>query len=268
LKEFYRYGYIAPKTDCEVTDGVQSSTCGFDCSTDTKVLNGFMSNMQTKLSTYVPSDMSVDGWYAWYDFVCTGDGGKIFSGDHLESASPHDPSFWVIHPTLERLYHAKMMAGGFEDDSWSSDSVNDFVCDKAECYESDFDAKDYFDECCYGHYESDQLLDFVNGNRDNGIGPTNKETFDDTNPTSTSYAMHYVYADFKWDHCEEDFVGMLSGSGGDMPDEPSLDEPTGYSVPVQQDSSSPDTVTTIRASGKKSLSSSRKDKKSGGKRTR
>lgn len=40
---------------------------------------------------------------AWKDFICTGDGYKVFGGDHLESASPADPSFWVIHPALERM---------------------------------------------------------------------------------------------------------------------------------------------------------------------
>jgi len=268
LKELYRANYISPKTDCTATSlTYEDISCGFTCNEET--YDDMTAELETVISEqYLPPNMQTEDWETWRDFICTGDGYKIFVGDHLESASPSDPSFWPIHPTQERLLQAKFISGAFGDYKWPDDPRAQYVCDKAECYESDFDAKDYFDECCYGHYESDQLLDFVNGNRDNGIGPTNKETFDDTNPTSTSYAMHYVYADFKWDHCEEDFVGMLSGSGGDMPDEPSLDEPTGYSVPVQQDSSSPDTVTTIRASGKKSLSSSRKDKKSGGKRTR
>lgn len=49
-------------------------------------------------------------------------------GDHIESASPADPSFWVIHPTLERLLHAKLLSGGFADESWAVDQTNDFVC--------------------------------------------------------------------------------------------------------------------------------------------
>ena len=38
---------------------------------------------------------------------------QVFVGDHLESATAVDPSFWEIHPTMERLLHAKLMAGGF-----------------------------------------------------------------------------------------------------------------------------------------------------------
>jgi hypothetical protein len=59
-----------------------------------------------------------------YVYVATGG----LSGDHIESASPADPSFWVIHPTLERLLHAKLLSGGFADESWAADQIDDFVC--------------------------------------------------------------------------------------------------------------------------------------------
>ena len=52
----------------------------------------------------------------------------MYAGDHIESASPADPSFWVIHPTLERLLHAKLLSGGFEEERWASDPTGDFVC--------------------------------------------------------------------------------------------------------------------------------------------
>lgn len=41
-------------------------------------------------------------------------------GDQLESASPMDPSFWPIHPTIERLYSLKKLRGYFTDESWPS----------------------------------------------------------------------------------------------------------------------------------------------------
>ena len=198
LKEFYRFGYITPKTDCVVEEDVQSSTCGFDCNGD---MNLFLANLKTKLVSYVPEDMADEGWYAWRNFICTGDGGKIFSGDHLESASPHDPSFWVIHPTLERLLHAKFMAGGFKDTVWPTDAVNEFVCDKAECYNSDTDSLSYGADCCYGHFENDQFLDFLSGNRSLHFGDTNGDIIKKTDPTSTEYSMPYIYDTFTWNHC-------------------------------------------------------------------
>ena len=39
----------------------------------------------------------------------------VLVGDQLESASPVDISFWPIHPTLERLYHWKVLHYGFDD---------------------------------------------------------------------------------------------------------------------------------------------------------
>jgi Common central domain of tyrosinase len=116
LKEFYRYNNIVPRQDCVVEDDFESSTCGFDCLNST--MDNMITNLKAKLTRYVPSDIDDDGWYAWADFVCEGDGAKIFGGDHIESSSPADPSFWVIHPTLERLLHAKLMSGGFDDETW------------------------------------------------------------------------------------------------------------------------------------------------------
>ena len=90
----------------------------------------------------------------WAAFVCSGDGYRIYPGDHIESASPADPSFWsllftlappslhssslssdcrVVHPTLERLFQARLMVGGFDDESWPSDPVTEFVCSGASC---------------------------------------------------------------------------------------------------------------------------------------
>jgi hypothetical protein len=47
-----------------------------------------------------------------------------------------------------------------------------------------YGAKDYYDSCCYGHYENDQLMDFVSGDRDSGMGLTNAEQLQQTDPSS------------------------------------------------------------------------------------
>ena len=206
MKELYRYNYISPNSDCVVEDDIQSSECGFTCGSDTTDMKF---NLKNKISGYVPSDMSEDGWSAWVDFICTGNAHKIFSGDHLESASPADPSFWVIHPTLERLTHAKLMAGGFANEEWATDPINDKVCDKAECYEESFGNKDYYDDCCYGHYEFDKILDFTTGNKSNHWGATNGATMAATDPRKATYSMNYIYDSFSWSHCEEDFQGLM-----------------------------------------------------------
>ena len=62
------------------------------------------------------------------------------------------------------------------------------------------------------HYENDQLLDFVNADKNAGYGPTNGEILEDTDPTSMDYAVRYIYDGFTWDHCDDDFVGLLTGT--------------------------------------------------------
>jgi len=145
----------------------------------------------------------------WVNFICDGgDGGKIYPGDHLESASPADPSFWVIHPTLERLLHFKMMNGGFEADSWVSDQVNDYVCNNANCYDLATNSRSYAESCCYGHYENDRLYNGIIGDKTSFVGQTNAELRTASNPLSKDYSLSYVYDGFTWDHCEEDFEGL------------------------------------------------------------
>lgn len=210
LKELYRSNLIAPKPASECTvesmdyDGI---TCGFDCNEDTSS-NVFEAAMKALISSdWVPSTITNKGWDKWVDFVCTGDGYRVFVGDHLESASPSDPSFWPIHPTQERLLQAKFMAGGFDTSTWATDP--DDVCDKAKCYEADYGDKDYYDECCYGHNQYDQLLDFVNGDKSSGFGPTNHEILKGTNPSTVDYTMPYIYDNFDYDHCSEDFFELM-----------------------------------------------------------
>ena len=208
VKEFYRYDYISPKTDCVVADDIQSSECGFTLNDEMEA--DFMFNLKTKLTGNVPTTMTETGWNAWKDFICGGNGGKIFSGDHLESASPADPSFWVIHPTLERLTQAKLMAGGFSSEKWANDPKSDDVCDKAECYMEKYSSTGYYTECCYGHYEDSKILDFASGNKTNHIGATNLETFRDLDPRRNEYSMSYIYDGFTWDHCtSNDFDGLI-----------------------------------------------------------
>jgi hypothetical protein len=208
MKEFYRYNYISPKKDCTVPQNVDEASCGYTCTNGTA--DSLQSNLKKKIQNEVPSDLDDDDWNTWMDFICNGDGQRIFSGDHLESASPSDPSFWPIHPTLERLAHAKFMAGGFESLDWAFDPVFDYVCDKGSCYEASMGLFGYFDDCCYGHYQYDQMLDAVMGNKSAGFGDTNDFIMKATDPTSEDYSMPYIYETFDWSHCDEDFNELLN----------------------------------------------------------
>jgi len=204
IKELYRGMYIDAPSDCSA-----HGTCEFTCNDalENDMLTALSETMSLK--DYVPESLTSDDWKTWRDFICTGKAHKVFVGDHLESASPADPSFWPIHGTQERLLQLKYISGGFDDFDWPTKaSTKDYVCNHDSCYETDDEGttkKDYYGECCYGHYENDQLLDFVNGEKTSGYGPTNREILDGTDASSASYSMNYIYNDFSWDHCDDDF---------------------------------------------------------------
>ena len=201
MKEFYRSAILLPQSECTDT-----STCVYVCNDARKstllemLQHSIMNSGMEAIPPY--GEMPDEGWDAWTDFICGGDGSKIYAGDHLESASPADPSFWPIHPTLERVFQAKLMAGGFTDsDTWPSDPVTEYVCNKAVCYEEDEQSFGNWDTCCYGHYENDQMLDAPNNDRYSYVGPTNKDVHDGTNPQNPQYSMKYIYDTFTWSHC-------------------------------------------------------------------
>ena len=217
MKELYRGGVMYPRTDCSSgnTLDVDGLSCGFICNDDES--SAWITAFSAfSVKSYVPDSMGDEGWEAWRQFACNGNAYKIFTGDQLESASPIDPTFWPIHPTQERLYHAKMMSGGFEETEWPSELCSakncDWVCNHAKCYDytGENTKKDYYTSCCAGHFEDDQLLDYTTQDRSQGYGPTNAQTFLDIDPTSADYKVSYIYDNFDWDHCSE--------SGGDVKD--------------------------------------------------
>jgi len=215
LKELYRARFLTPKTDCETNSKLSydDTTCGFECSKSDK--DDMITFLQESISIadYLDPEINDDGWEQVRDFWCTGDAWRIFVGDHLESASPKDPSFWPIHPTQDRLWQLKMMAGGFEDTTWPTTAQSaKYLCNHAQCYdyEDEDSEKGYYAGCCAGHYEDDQLFDHTTGDRTKGYGPTNREVLDDSDPTSSHYKLNYIYSHFDYDHCEDDGYAFAS----------------------------------------------------------
>eukprot|EP00595_Chromulina_sp_UTEXLB2642_P002475 CAMPEP_0196764134 /NCGR_PEP_ID=MMETSP1095-20130614/5414_1 /TAXON_ID=96789 ORGANISM="Chromulina nebulosa, Strain UTEXLB2642" /NCGR_SAMPLE_ID=MMETSP1095 /ASSEMBLY_ACC=CAM_ASM_000446 /LENGTH=537 /DNA_ID=CAMNT_0042118849 /DNA_START=559 /DNA_END=2172 /DNA_ORIENTATION=- len=205
MKEFYRLNFLLPKTNCDSSSKDAIESCKFVCNTDkTADMIFALKNILNSDYVTVNPDLTNDQWHEWVSFICDGNGYQIFGGDHLESASASDPSFWSIHPTLERLLHAKYLYGGFTNEDWADSPSNQYVCDKASCYNAELDSFDFFDSCCDGHYADSQLLDPIVGDRKQFIGLTNEQVMKLTTPTSDSYGMSYVYDGFQWDHCLND----------------------------------------------------------------
>lgn len=205
LKDLYRTGYISAYStdDCTVdSDDLGSSDCGITCDDDEK--DDFIAEIKDSLGDYLYNVSDTSGLEAIRHLICHGDGYKVFYGDHLESASAADPSFWPIHPTSERLLQARSFLG------WSSTKWNyeikvpsEYVCERPKCYHEDTDSF-YFDSyCCMGHYENDTMIDFINSDNKNMIsgGRTNRQYITETNPANDNYNMGYIYESFTFPGC-------------------------------------------------------------------
>ena len=110
----------------------------------------------------------------------------VLVGDQLESASPVDISFWPIHPTLERLYHWKVLHYGFDDRAFPDDET-------ASVYGG----------ACAGHRSFDEVHMDVDTLLSEGLEKTvtNAQLLEAFDPKSN--ALPFVYDAFRWDHCEE-----------------------------------------------------------------
>ena len=122
-------------------------------------------------------------------------------GEQLEAASPIDPSFWPIHPALDRLLHWKKIAQPFTDAGWADP-------DDPDATEYCMVVKDIpGEEGCHGHHAFDTTffethhLDATDGSFKHSY-LTNGEIF--ALSELDSYALPYVYDHFVWEHCEEE----------------------------------------------------------------
>ena len=207
VKDLYRANYLTPVTGCDNSDFDSDPNnvdkCGYKCNEDSyDDMLGFIQELFDGKTFLAESTVSTTTAAQIRSFICDGDSYKVAVGAQSESASAADPSFWPIHPTQERLLHAYFMATQTASFTWPTDSTLDYVCDTPSCYVDSKGSKDTYDLCCYGHYETDQLLDFINGDSSAGYGDTNHQILMDTNPLLNSYSMPYVYDSFSYDHCD------------------------------------------------------------------
>ena len=115
-------------------------------------------------------------------------------GDQAGAESPVDPSFWPMHPTLERLYHYKRLVHAdlvmsFDEPPHTGWSVCEF---------------ESFGDPCFGHRENDTTFFTVPPTNDDDQGEatplTNLEVLAKANPRD--YSLDYIYDSFSWPHCD------------------------------------------------------------------
>eukprot|EP01035_Chromulina_nebulosa_P020766 gene20766-26926_t len=213
-KFWYRDYMITVQKDCYVEDNDftdhENFNCGMVCDDSIEGKEAFYSILISYSSIYLTNtdDSTLE---VLRQFICDGDFHKIITGDQFMSSSAADPAFWPIHPTLERLYHAKLMTSGFSSSEYPDGEKS---CSYPECYDYLTEEYGYYDSCCDGHYSYGQLFDYFSVSRESYIGLTNLEMYAATDPTSSDYSMSYVYDNFQWSHCADsaDIDALIASS--------------------------------------------------------
>jgi len=210
IKKFWRAGYLLCPAVCaaEVLEEDCQCFCDFsmdiwenktayDVLVELGILDILVSIDKTNFIQKSESDGSyiLDGiseedteivWSAFVNATCQ----PGYIGTMYEGESPNDVTFWVIHTTMDRLWHWMRLSPyyyGFND-TWVNGQYGD----------------------CLGHYKSDIPGNFTNlFDHDNQVY-TNIELYEKLHPLNEN--LPYVYDNFIWTHCEErgyNFTNMI-----------------------------------------------------------
>ena len=134
-------------------------------------------------------------------------------GEQIESASAIDPSFWPIHPTMERLMHYKRMVQDFTNTYWGTSTAmgegtaycsQGDVLKMAEEIMNKSSSDERMGTKCKGHHADDiTMFKSVVVNPATGKYQarvtSNLELFEILNPAE--YMASYIYENFEWKHC-------------------------------------------------------------------
>lgn len=137
-------------------------------------------------------------------------------GEMIESASPADILFWVIHPTLERLLSAKRLGASFANQptsKWTNDEETWYSFSYFSLAENE---NAYWPEAytCTGHNATDPALPsnlpwldgFETMADSDGDGTiSNWEYYVAIDPNNVN-GLDYVFDTFDWDHCDRKIV--------------------------------------------------------------
>ena len=224
LKNGWRRYVVEPPAEAACAeaddDARSSSTCRYSCS-------GVGVGNATQGSAAAVKTM----WHALFDFMGRGFldkydhparaaavaavcAGTVVPGDQLEASSPVDPTFWPIHPAVERVFAARLAAGGFKNLSWA----NPDAAKPTQYCMSAFPggtppwlagSAAYNGNRCLGHHADDDLDAYYPGAAAalGGGRLTNEGLLGRIDPRERGAGAAYVYEHFEWGHCETSQAG-------------------------------------------------------------
>lgn len=185
LKNSYRFNVFDMPSVC--TADTPQEECIWTCKDSAYDENSDLAGYISTYSSVNTSDLKVLGHVV--HALCTT---PFYPGDHLESASPVEASFWPIHPTIDRLLQYKELVKPFNDTTWEdyNNSASRYNC------------LSYTRSNCDGHHAYDLTFwESVTYNESDGTYTrsykSNQEVRDALRPGS-GYQMSYIYDNFDW----------------------------------------------------------------------
>jgi len=204
IKDFWRGGYLTCPKVCAA--GTEEKDCQCYCDRSSDIWQGvnsydllknnnILSNLhnldstgfvQSSSSNETGTEYSLNGltdeenkfiWEGLVNATCR----PGYIGTMYEGESPNDITFWVLHTTMDRLWHWMRLSPyyyGFND-TWVDGQYGK----------------------CPGHYQNDISGNFSNLFDHKNELYTNADLYTLLHPKNDD--LQYVYDNFKWSHCEE-----------------------------------------------------------------
>jgi hypothetical protein len=156
------------------------------------------------------------------DALCD-DGPSFVKGDQFEASGGRDPSFWPVHPAMERLFQYASLLRPFRNMSWPTANVcstgdeplpkrSDTVgawrysprASGANCFRAERRGPprpEDIADCCYGHYGDSRWYEEFPVKVGGVTNARMLELLDPRRPPRPEDGYGVVYHHFRWDHC-------------------------------------------------------------------
>ncbi|CAM9856817.1 unnamed protein product [Pylaiella littoralis] len=151
-KSMYRDGFFKCEGSAEVSETPETLFAGGQCGClDYDLTQGddyeIVYDSLLSMDSYI-GDASADTKRQVVALMC---GSTVNDGDHVQASSSLDPTFWPMHPTMERLWMYSVLTGHITDFTWPDEDISYTNTDGTTVSES----ISFYGDTCSGHRGSD-----------------------------------------------------------------------------------------------------------------
>ena len=136
LKNMYRAAMLSMPSYCSID--TPFAECHGTCTNLPKLSDTTDSNHDSFVDVYWTTMFAWSSAVSHYEWLSTDVKVQVITmmcsegigvdGDQLEAGSPMDPSFWSIHPTMERLWTYKKITGTMDSEDWPKSGFANSDC--------------------------------------------------------------------------------------------------------------------------------------------